>query len=52
MINMDPEYLRSQRTLTEAEVIERDRSRAQFDWTPAERLEMACSHAEPMASRH
>lgn len=52
MINIDPEYLRSRRTLTAAEVADRARARARFDLTPADRLDIASHHAEPFASQH
>lgn len=46
------EYMRSQRTLTPAEVYARDRERARFDLTPAERLDNVCHHATYEESRH
>lgn len=52
MIEITPEYLRSRRTLTEAQVRERDRARARFDLTPAERLDMVTGHVECQGSRH
>lgn len=52
MIENWAEYLRSQRTLTPAEVDERARARARFDLTPADRIDNATHHAEPFASRH
>jgi len=51
-INLSPEYLRSRRTLTAAEVDDRARARARYDMTPAERVDTATHHAEFAASRH
>lgn len=46
MIDNLAEYLRSVRTLSQAEVDERALSRGHFDFTPGERLENAvhCPH--------
>lgn len=52
MIDFDPEYLRSQRTLTQAQTDARARSRARFDLTPADRLDTATHHAEYGSARH
>ena len=41
LINFDPEYLRSQRTLTAAQVDARTAAHDRFDLTPAERLDNA-----------
>ncbi len=54
-MEIDPlvEYLRSQRTLTAAQVAVRDRERARFDLTPAERLDNVCRpHVTYEESRH
>lgn len=52
MIEFTAEYLRSRRTLTEAQVRERDRARDRFDLTPAERMDMMGAHTECQGSRH
>lgn len=51
-INIDAEYLRSQRTLTAAQVADRARERARFDLSPSDRLDITTHHAEFAASRH
>lgn len=53
MIDIDPEYLRSKRTLTQSQADAQARSRARFDLTPAERLSNACRpHASYDEARH
>lgn len=52
MIDNLAEYLRSQRTLTAAQVDARARARARMDVTPGERLDTATHHAEYGSARH
>ena len=53
MIENLAEYLRSQRTLTAAQVDARARARARFDLTPTDRMDKACQpHACYDESRH
>lgn len=52
MIEPTAEYLRSQRTLTAAQVAERGRAHDRFSLIPADRLAMAGSHVECQGSRH
>jgi hypothetical protein len=52
MIDITPEYLRSLRTLTAAEVDVRARERARFDLTPAERLDNTTHRAAYEGARH
>lgn len=52
MIDITPEYLRSLRTQSAAEVDRRARERARFDLSPTDRLHMHRSHAEYEGARH
>ena len=52
MIDNLAEYLRSQRTVSQAECDRRARERARFDLSPTDRLHMHAGHAEYEGSRH
>lgn len=52
MIDNLAEYLRSQRTLTAAEVDARTAQRCRYDLTPTDRLDNATHHAEYGSARH
>lgn len=52
MIENLAEYLRSQRTLTAAQVDARTAQRCRYDLTPADRLDNANHHANYGDARH
>jgi len=52
MIDSLAEYLRANRTLTEAEVHRRGRSHSRYDLTPAERLDRVTHQTMIEESRH
>jgi hypothetical protein len=52
MIENLAEYLRSQRTLTAAQVDARAAQRCRYDLTPAERMDNANHHAAYEDARH
>lgn len=52
MIDSLAEYLRSQRTLTQAQTDARARSRARFDLTPADRLDNTTARPCGQGARH
>lgn len=52
MINFDAQYLRSQRTLTAAQVDAQGKEHDRFSLTPADRLDNATSRTVFAASQH
>jgi hypothetical protein len=52
MIDFSPEYLRSQRTTSQADADRAARERARFDLSPTDRLHVRCGHSEYEGARH